>query len=70
MTGALQVYLYGCVIVKLFFKAQCTRFCLLPTPTLSNDFFAVDVNETRPRGYKTFFMLNSAETKIYPAHKC
>ena len=23
-----------------------------------------------PRGYKTFFMLNSAETKIYPAHKC
>ena len=20
--------------------------------------------------YKTFFMLNSAETKIYPAHKC
>ena len=22
------------------------------------------------RGYKSFFMLNSAETKIYPAHKC
>ena len=22
------------------------------------------------RGYKTFFMLTSAETKIYPAHKC
>ena len=22
------------------------------------------------RGSKTFFMLNSAETKIYPAHKC
>ena len=21
-----------------------------------------------PRGYKTFFMLSSAETKIYPAH--
>ena len=21
-------------------------------------------------GYKTFFMLSSAETKIYPAHKC
>ena len=20
--------------------------------------------------YKTFFMLNSTETKIYPAHKC
>ena len=25
---------------------------------------------TRPRGYKTFFMLSSAETNIYPAHKC
>ena len=24
---------------------------------------------TWPRGYKTFFMLSSAETKIYPAHK-
>ena len=23
-----------------------------------------------PRGYKTFFMLSSAESKIYPAHKC
>ena len=25
---------------------------------------------TRPRGYKTFLMLSSTETKIYPAHKC
>ena len=25
---------------------------------------------TRSSGDKTFFMLNSAETKIYPAHKC
>ena len=24
----------------------------------------------RPRGYKTFFMLNSAEHEIYPAHMC
>ena len=23
-----------------------------------------------PRGYKTFFMLNSAEHEIYPADKC
>ena len=22
------------------------------------------------RGYKTFFMLNSVEHEIYPAHKC
>ena len=26
--------------------------------------------ETRPQGYKTFFMLNSAEHEIYPANKC
>ena len=25
---------------------------------------------TRPRGYKTFFMLNSTEHGIFPAHKC
>ena len=25
--------------------------------------------QTRPRGYKTFFMLNSAEHKFYTAHK-
>ena len=24
----------------------------------------------RPQGYKTFFMLNSTEHKIYHAHKC
>ena len=26
--------------------------------------------QIRSQGYKTFFMLSSAETKIYPAHKC
>ena len=26
--------------------------------------------ETWPRGYKTFFILNSAEHEIYPANKC
>ena len=26
--------------------------------------------QSRPRGYKTYFMLSSPETKIYPAHKC
>ena len=25
---------------------------------------------SRPRGYKTFFMLNSVEHEIFPAHKC
>ena len=27
-------------------------------------------NLTLPRGYKTFFMLNSTEHEIFPAHKC
>ena len=27
-------------------------------------------NKARPRGYKTFSMLNSPEHKIYPAYKC
>ena len=26
--------------------------------------------EIRPRGYKTFFMLNSTEHELFPAHKC
>ena len=26
--------------------------------------------EAWPQGYKTFFMLNSTEHEIYPAHKC
>ena len=31
--------------------------------------FEVGSNETRARGYKTFFMLNSAEHGILNAHK-
>ena len=31
---------------------------------------AETVRKDRPRGYKTFFILNSAEHEIYPAHKC
>ena len=26
--------------------------------------------DTRPRGYKTFFMLNSIKHEIFPAHIC
>ena len=28
------------------------------------------LEETRPQGYKTFFMLNSTEHEFFPAHKC
>ena len=27
-------------------------------------------NQVWPRGYKTFFMLNSTEHEFFPAHKC
>ena len=28
------------------------------------------ISYSGPQGYKTFFMLNSNEHEIYPAHKC
>ena len=31
---------------------------------------SVESHNPWPRGYKTFFMLNSAELEIYPDHKC
>ena len=30
----------------------------------------LNASKTTPQGYKTLFKLSSAETKIYPAHKC
>ena len=30
----------------------------------------IDTFKIRPRGYKTFFMFNSIEHEIFPAHKC
>ena len=32
--------------------------------------FELKTKLNRPRGYKTFFMLNSIEHEIFPAHKC
>ena len=32
--------------------------------------FITEANIMEPIGYKTFFILNSAEHGIYPAHKC
>ena len=28
------------------------------------------ISNASPRGYKTFFILNSTEHEVYPAHKC
>ena len=36
-----------------------------------HDLKEVDISaQTRPRGYETFFMLNSVEHEISPAYKC
>ena len=37
---------------------------------LNSDVTGSITYDTRPRGYKTFFMLNSVEHEIFPAHKC
>ena len=31
---------------------------------------ALSLFKTKPRGYKTFFMLNSTEHEVLPAYKC
>ena len=38
----------------------------------SDEMFMLNLSRiyTRPQGYKTFSVLNSAEHEIYPAHKC
>ena len=37
---------------------------------METDLMELEPTESWPRGYKTFFVLNSAEHVIYPAHKC
>ena len=32
--------------------------------------YSLAISDTWPRGYKTFFMLNSTEHEIFPAHQC
>ena len=38
--------------------------------TIENKNDSETLQGTRPRGYKTVFMLISAEHEIYPAYKC
>ena len=44
--------------------------CLAADACLAADPRAASLTLARPRGSKTFFMLNSAEHEIYLAHKC
>ena len=54
---------------KTFTKIEILEFSSKHTP---NNLLLLDVDtgEFRPRGDKTFFMLNLNEHEIFPAHKC
>ena len=59
----------GCLILSFFLTLKA------PTTTAADDihkYFSLffKENKTWPRGYKTFFVLNSTEHGIFPAHKC
>ena len=45
---------------------QVRHYCLLSARDISNTYISYYL---RPRGYKTFFMLNSVEHEIVNAHK-
>ena len=69
-------------LLKIFNFYNLGKMCILQglifvmtyKPHCETDFFLSIFSGflTRPPGYKTvnLFMLNSTETKIYPAHKC
>ena len=67
------------ILFELLFNVQVNQFWSLRDGFLVVPitlYFAQGHNsmphdyQTRPRGYKAFSMLNSAEQEIYPAHKC
>ena len=68
----LSLFLYSCQMLK-----QCYQSLSLPSVELyfqtewPHDPKGPENMQTvpRPRGYKTFFMLNSVEHGIFPAHK-
>ena len=53
---------FFCLSSKICYKRY--MICDMTKPT------KLCVNHTRLPGYKTFFLLNSTEHEIFPAHKC
>ena len=47
---------------------QRPHFCL--SQKMVNVYFTHQTERNWPRGYKTFFMLNSSEHEIFPALNC
>ena len=59
------------VCYSLFADVEVSRFCCYSQAvhiSASTTFYRVQ-GKLRPRGYKTFFMLNSTEHEISTAHK-
>ena len=54
------------LLQDLTLRYQCSSYRELTNSLLEFSSFQF----TWPRGYKTFFMLNSTEHEIFPAHKC
>ena len=70
-----QVFLVSAEFVpKPFFSKNYFRNIISMRPDLSPNCLQKlspdHCGQSRPSGHTTFFMLNSAEHEIYPAHKC
>ena len=62
-------YNYGDNIKDLDCSALKPYVCEITIGKLSNHYFSnLQLDDTGSQGYKTFFILNSAEHEIYPAH--
>ena len=66
-----QLSLHICVSssAPAFFTTKLVKYLVSASP-VSRPLLVSVAEKTRPRGYETFFMLNSAEHEINPAHKC
>ena len=60
--------LVGFYVIPRRFEDDEAKFCLLWVDYFRRVFLLKEAS--RPRGYKTFSMLNLAEHDIFPAHKC
>ena len=56
-------------LMRQFFFISANRLIIIITLSIETDRPEQKMTKIRPRGYKTFFMLNSAEHEISPANK-
>ena len=53
-----------------YFQKKACNFLHVIFIRLKTVMDSAQIDMTWPQGYKPFFILNSAEHEIYPAHKC